>query len=166
MQSLFLVLFLLNLGGKPRPLIEALVEIIHQGLAGEFYLSEGAREYIKREVEYLLDYLAREDKVTGKFLFDRLRNLRKNLLKLKLACPRREITFSALLREDDKDETPEWIFLDPPPAVPSELREKADSREKTRLRSLTLMRLEKWSIGCLKEAGQTGLIQQNLFEAT
>jgi len=163
MQSLFLVLFLLNLGGKPRPLIEALVEIIHQDLAAELYLTEGAREYIRREVEYLLDYLAREDKVTGKFLLDRLRNLRKNLLKLKLACPRREITFSVLLREDD-NETPEWIFLDPPPAVPSELREKADSREKTRLRSLSLMRLKKWSIGCLKEAGQTGLIQQNLFE--
>ena len=151
-QNLFTILHLLNKGGKIRYLIETLVEIVWQDMTEDLFLTEGAREYIQREVEYMLDYLAKQKRVKGRFIFNRVQALRLDLLKLKLACPRKEIVFSSLLTEDedhtDIDNKLLKHFLPSSFLIEPELRERAEAKEKTQLRNFRLLRLKKWEIGC------------------
>jgi len=167
-SSIFLILSLLSIGGSPRALIEALEEIVVQDLSESLYLTEAGREYVRREMEYLLDYLGQADKVTGRFVLNRLIRLRDSLFKLKIACPRREQVFSALGGEDMGNESE---FLDAlvlkhyAPPLPAQVRDSVDRKEKTLWREFRLKRLKFWTVGCLKGKKDKKLAQKELFKA-
>ena len=165
-RALFLILRLLRAGGPPLALREALAEIIADDVFSRLYVTEAGREYIRREVEYLMDYLAGSDRVTNRFVATRISALRANLLSMGLACPRAEIPISALGDDGDRDADPDRILHSRlGEAEPRPLRDSVERKGKTVAREMRLMRLKRWEIGCLRGEKRPKPAQGSLFGA-